>query len=300
MSTATFPTEVKIGLPPAEDISGAQKALAYAQKIVVSSPREYELAGAELQTIKARFNRLEEARKKLKAPILEAARGLDAFFDQALEPLRSAEMIVKKTMGTYDQAERAKAEEVRRKHEEEIRRARIEAERKAEEARRAAEAEARRKRAEEDAARAKADAAEREAREARERGDKAAAAAAERERREAEAVERKAREDAAKATQKGEEKAQAAMEKAAQAAAQPAPVADAPKAEGVSTRSTWSAKVTNLEALVKAVADGKAPLTAIVANEKALNLAAKSLKGELHKFYPGVEAVETKGLAVKA
>ena len=67
----------------------------------------------------------------------------------------------------------------------------------------------------------------------------------------------------------------------------------APAASRLSAgRSVWSAEVTNIMALVKAVAEGKQPITLIQANETALNGMARSLKGSM--AIPGVKAVERK------
>lgn len=293
-----LPSEVRLGAPPAAEISGAEKALVFARQITVRDQREYELAASELKLVKARYDRLEEARKKMKGPILEAGRAVDRFFDAALEPLREAERVIKGTMLVHERAEAAKAEEARRKHEEEVRAARLEAERKAREAREKAEAEARRAQEEAERRAREAAEAERKAREAREAGDREAQAAAERARREAEAEQRKAQAAAAKAMEKGERQAEAAMNKAAETAATPPPVTEAPTAAGTSVRSTWKAQVQDLKLLIEAVAAGKAPQACLIVDQKVLDRAAVSLRGELPKFYPGVLAVETKGIAV--
>jgi hypothetical protein len=72
--------------------------------------------------------------------------------------------------------------------------------------------------------------------------------------------------------------------------AAPAPVAampEAPKADGVSFRQNWKARVVDLQLLLEAVASGRQPLTMIEANQKALDGIAKALKGEAR--IPGVE-----------
>ena len=66
-----------------------------------------------------------------------------------------------------------------------------------------------------------------------------------------------------------------------------------PKVAGISYRETWSADVTDLKALVQAVAAGKAPLDYLQANTVAINQAARSLKTELN-LIPGLKAVVTK------
>jgi hypothetical protein len=73
-----------------------------------------------------------------------------------------------------------------------------------------------------------------------------------------------------------------------------APAVYVPKATptgfGNATRRTWGAEVTDLMALVKAVAAGTVPIQAIEANTVFLGQQARALKSALH--YPGVRAVE--------
>lgn len=296
MTQTQIPSEVKIGtLPPAE-ITGAAQALNFARSIIVSSQAEYSLAAEELKAIKARYDRIEEQRQTIKKPVLEAGRAIDAFFNNVLEPLKEAERIVKRTMLTFREEEERKAEEARRKRDEEIRAASALAEKKAREAREKAEAEARRQREEAERKSREADEAARREREAKNEAERKRAAE---ERRRLEEEERKARERAATALERGEEKAQSAMNTAAEVAAQPLPVAAAPTAKGASVRRTFKARVKDLRKLVNAVAADKTPITAVMGDQKALDKAAASLQGELEKFYPGVEAVETTGLAVR-
>lgn len=58
---------------------------------------------------------------------------------------------------------------------------------------------------------------------------------------------------------------------------------------GVSTRRVYKAHVTDMAALVKAVADGRVPLAALQANETVLNQQARSLGEALD--WPGVEVL---------
>lgn len=63
-----------------------------------------------------------------------------------------------------------------------------------------------------------------------------------------------------------------------------------PTGFGNATRRVWGAEVTDLMALVKAVAAGQVPIQAIEANSVFLNQQARALKSALQ--YPGVRAVE--------
>lgn len=68
-------------------------------------------------------------------------------------------------------------------------------------------------------------------------------------------------------------------------------VAEPEKAEGVSYRDVWGAEVTCLSELVKAVADGRAPIGAIQANETFLGQWARLTKGT--ESLPGVKVTNT-------
>lgn len=63
----------------------------------------------------------------------------------------------------------------------------------------------------------------------------------------------------------------------------------APKAAGVSFRDNWTAEVTDLLALVGAVAGRQQPITLLLPNTTALNQLARALKGAMN--VPGVRAV---------
>lgn len=79
------------------------------------------------------------------------------------------------------------------------------------------------------------------------------------------------------------------------AAPMPAPVA---KVAGIAPRETWSAEVTDLMALLKAVVAGQAPLACVMANQPALNKQAAALKATMN--YPGVKPICTKTIAAGA
>jgi len=76
------------------------------------------------------------------------------------------------------------------------------------------------------------------------------------------------------------------------------PVRQVEKAEGLSFRDNWKAEVTDLLALVQAVADGKASLNCLEPNMVTLNGLARALKAQMR--VPGVEAKNERISAVKA
>jgi hypothetical protein len=67
-----------------------------------------------------------------------------------------------------------------------------------------------------------------------------------------------------------------------------APAPPKPAAAGLSFRDNYSAKITNLMALVQAVAKGAQPITLVEPNMPALNQMARALKDAMN--IPGVEA----------
>ena len=67
-----------------------------------------------------------------------------------------------------------------------------------------------------------------------------------------------------------------------------------PKVEGATIRTTWKHTVTDLKALCKAVAEGKAPITCIQANDVFLGQMARNGKGNIQ--YPGVSFYEEKSM----
>jgi len=71
----------------------------------------------------------------------------------------------------------------------------------------------------------------------------------------------------------------------------------APKVEGQSYSVTYKAEVVSLPGLFKAIADGRAPQMAGLANQVFLNQQARSLKDTMN--IPGVKLVKVKGMAVR-
>lgn len=68
-----------------------------------------------------------------------------------------------------------------------------------------------------------------------------------------------------------------------------------PKVAGSYLKETWSGEVFDMALLIKAVADGAAPLALLTVDQVKLNKMAIALKDELN--YPGVRAVRKQGIA---
>ena len=132
------------------------------------------------------------------------------------------------------------------------------------------------------------------------------------ERRKREEEERIAREAAEKqaeeeALQRAIELAAAGEEEAADAVLEEpivaAPVvipASAPKPTGSVARKSYKAEVTDLKALVAAVAAGKVPLLALQANETFIGQQARSMGEAFEGLYPGVKLVVTESTSFRS
>lgn len=254
----------------------AQAALASATDLVIDSETMYELASDELKNIKALQKTVEEKRTSITGPLNAALKAVNDLFRAPKEFLDKAEAVCKRSMITYATEQERIAAEARRVAEEAARkeRERLAAEQREQErqAHEAAEASAR---------------AAREAREAAARGDAEAAAAA--------AAESRRQSEAAQAAQA---EAQATAQTAEVVTVTPT-VASPAKVVGISGRMNYAAQVDNLMALVKAVADGTAPLECICANDKFLGAQARAFK-RAGPLYPGVTAVAERSLAARA
>lgn len=242
--------------------SRARTALDGAAAYVIDSTTMFELAGDDLKQIKTLQKEVEDKRTSITGPLNQAVKAVNDLFRPPKEYLDKAEATIKRAMVTWTTEQERLAAEAR---------AKAEAEARAERERLAAlereQAEAARK-------------AEAEAQAAAEAGDEQAAA-------EAMAV------------------AQAAQEQAAAAALTAqivtvVPVVEAPaKVAGISGRVTYSAEVTDLLALVKAVAAGQAPLECLQADVRFLGAQARAFK-KSGQLYPGVTIIAERSIAARA
>lgn len=247
----------------AKEETAAQSTLTVAQSYVIDSPEMAEAAADDLGQIKARLKALDEQRKSITKPLDEAKARIMDLFRKPQQLLDQAERTLKSALITWQEAERQKAEAIRRAQEESARKIREEQERQAREA---AEA----------AVKAEADA-------------KAAAAAGDAEK-------------AAELQAEAEQQAQAAVVAAetAETLQHMAPVAVAAPAKlaGVSTREEWKCECTDLMALVKAVAAGQASIELLSFNQAEANKRAKALRSEFK--VPGVRVFPITNLAARA
>lgn len=240
----------------------AQVMLNGANGIVIDSQELYEIAGEDLRRVKALQKQVEEKRTAITGPLNAATKAVNDLFRSPKEYLDQAEAVLKRAITGWTVKQEQLAAEARAKAEAE---ARAERERLAEEQRKQEAAAA---------------AAMQAAQEAAAAGDAEAAARAQAE---AQALEMQAQASAATA-----------------AVVTIAPTVAAPvAAAGISKRVTYSAEVTDLLALVKAVAEGKAPIEVVQADAKFLGAQARAFKkqGEL---YPGVQSVATASVAARA
>lgn len=237
-------------------ILSAKSELVTANAIKITTADQYVSAAEDLKRIKGIAKEIEERRKAMTTKIDGAKNAVQALFKPATEFLTNAEAAIKRSMVAFDdeQARLQRIAEAQRQQAEAAERARVAAEQAA--------------------AIAKAEEKERELRQQAE----AAAAAGD-------TVTAAKLEVKAEAQQEiGEAKADAIAVKAAETIVAPAPVAPV-KVAGISKRVTYKVEVTDLKALCAAVAAGTVPLSAVKADEAALNRVANALKGDLN--YPG-------------
>lgn len=280
MSEATTPA-VKATIPydaSAALVFGTQakRWLTTAREYVIDSPDLATMAGADLQQIKALQQQVEATRRTITDPLFKAKQAVDALFKSPAQYLEQAESTLKKAILRWDNQQRAIAEAARRLAEQEAaaERARIATEEQRQrEAAAAAEAESRRL------------------------AEAAAAAAAAGDAEKAAAMNALATQ-AADQAQGAQAAAESLEHERAVVTVQPATIAPAPVV-GISSRTTYSATVTDLMALVQAIAAGRAPLEAIQANTVFLGQQARAFK-RAGLLYPGVDCIAERGLAARA
>lgn len=218
--------------------------------------------GAQLsKEIKENLKLAEGMQKKITDPINIALKAVKALFAPVLSTLEADKEIIAEKLVAYDDEQQ-----------------RLQKEKEEKAQREAAAEEARLKKIKEDQEKAWRDKQEKAQKEA----DELAAAGKAEEAAKAQAV-------ADKAGDKAEERAQQAAEVFV-----PAPVVapTAQKPQGMHYQERWSGECTDLMALVKAVADGKAPITFLSANQPGINKQATATKNALQ--FPGIKFICTK------
>ena len=232
--------------------------LVMAEGYIITTPEQALNAGEDLKEIKALKRQLEKKRTAITGPINKALREVNALFRPAKKWLDDAEGFMKSKLLTYQRKQDAIAQEAQRKADEKARKRREKLEAKAAAAR-----------AEEEAARAAA---------AKAKGEEAKAAAA--------ALAKKQAAIAAK------------LEEKAEIVQAPVISTTAPEIEGVHTRVTWKAEVTDKAAFIKFIVEQRPDLMGVIEiDQSKLNGYARLLKEEFDM--PGVEAKAEKIIAAR-
>jgi chromosome segregation ATPase len=272
-----FPMQVQIELAPETKELIAQCDQVVPQ-ITIDSAESCQVAASELAKVKAIDKSLESCRTEMKKPALEAGRMIDAFFKPYQSQLKNAETSIKNGISAYQREEQRKQAEKQRILDEQARKERERIEREAQRAREKAEAEQReleriqlekQKLAESQAPEAVAQLATLEKQESK----------------------------VAAKIEKQELKAEQS-ESLAQSIVAPVVQTEAPKIAGLSSREVWSAEVTDIKALCRAVADGMVSVNAVEANMSYLNKLAKMDKDQMS--IPGAKAVKETSIASRA
>ena len=95
-----------------------------------------------------------------------------------------------------------------------------------------------------------------------------------------------------------QEEAEQVLEQAVKVEAPPVVMpSSVPKIAGASQRTGWKFEVTDLQALVKAVAEGKVPIGAIKADEVFLGQMARAMKANMK--WPGVRVYSEQSVAMR-
>lgn len=255
---------ITITLDPTKDIASLNRdagmAMTLAEAYELDTPETYQMAGRDLQQIKARQKQVEETRKAITRPLDEAKRAVMALFEAPAGFLECAEKLLKAKMLVWSDEQERKQRELQ---------ARLEAEASRERECLAAEAAAVQAKAEE------------EARKLREQAESAAAQG-----------------DAARAAKlesKAESRIEAAAEKAEQlkmeAAITTAPIVNVPLtiAKGISAREEWDFEIVDANAV---------PREYLMIDEKVIRAMVKARKGQTK--IPGVRVFSRKNLAARA
>lgn len=100
---------------------------------------------------------------------------------------------------------------------------------------------------------------------------------------------------AQRAADKGQEEKAAVLEERAASVVAPVIQREPPKVAGIATRDVWKAECVDLAALVKAIAEGKAPLSLVQANTTVIGQQARSLKQDF--VAPGVRVWSERQIA---
>ena len=256
-ATMEAPTKQLITIEPI-DMRWADKAvrksdslLKAACLITITSQKEYDHAGECLKEVKGMAKNLEVERKKITGPLDNAKRAVQKLFSKPKQYLEQAESVLKEMRVTYEHEQ----ESIRKAQEAKLRR-QAEAE------------EARKKKALEE--------------QARKREEKAAELR--RQAVEADAKEKAALEEKARAAEEKAEEKREAKEEVHIAAPIIAPTIQ--KTKGIITKKNWHGEVIDLMVLVKAIAEGNAPIAFIEPDTQVLDAQARATKDTIK--YPGV------------
>lgn len=247
----------------------AQSALTVAKDFKIVSNEHYTVAAERLKTLKGLMKQVADTFDPIIRKAHDAHKEAVAQRKKHEQPLIEAEGIYKRSMLMYTQEQERQRQEQERKAREAAEReqAKLREQAAAAEAKAKAESERLRKEAEEAAAAGRAEEAAKLAAKAQTAEDKGAAKAE-------------------------------GLKDRADLVPTPVIASNTPVVSGISTRKTYAAKVTDKMALIKAVAEGRAPDNVLEANQTVLNALARSMKEGFS--YPGVELVTETGIASKA
>lgn len=237
--------------------------------LVIKDQETYETAVNYRKTLKKMDAEVEASRKTIVNPLNQVKDAVQALFNPVKMRIDNSRRHVEGIIDAYE-------EEQKRKQLAEEERLRKIAKAEEDRLRRVKEEQERQWREKEEAAR----------KELEKQNALIAKAKNEKQKAEAEANAARARAEQEKAARLAEERRQQAAEVQV---ISPIVAPTIQKVENTSTRENWSAEVVDMMSLVKAVADGKAPLTWLKVDQVAINKQATSTKNGLQ--FPGIKFV---------
>jgi colicin import membrane protein len=269
--------QVKYDASEALVLAGRAKAALAGATLEIDSDTMLGIAGEDLLAIKELQHQVEEKRLAITGPLNQALRMVNELFRAPKEYLLQAEQILKRAMVRYTQAQEEIAAAARREAEAmaHVERQRLMAEQErqgliAQEAQEAAALELER------------------AEQAAKQGDHAGAAAA-----------RAAAVTQAELARTARDEAHSAeLTRELVTSAPPEGASSARRIAGISGRVTYSVEVTDLQALLQAVLQGRAPLQCVCPDEKFLTAQARAFK-RAGPLYSGVRVVAQRSLAAR-
>lgn len=87
-----------------EEKTKIKAVLEFVEGFIIQSDDDFTFAGRVIRDAKATFKRIDERRREITSPLLQAKQSVDALFRPALDSLTGVEALLKKKIGEYTAA----------------------------------------------------------------------------------------------------------------------------------------------------------------------------------------------------